>query len=55
MIRKVLPVLFLSAFIAGPVAAPAIAASDKATAKCEKIKDAKLKAQCLREVRKPVK
>lgn len=55
MIRKVLPVLFVSAFIAGPIAAPAVAAGDKASAKCEKIQDAKLKAQCLREVKKPAK
>ncbi len=56
MIRKVLPVLFLSAFIAGPIAAPAVAAGgDKASAKCAKIQDAKLKAQCLREVKKPAK
>lgn len=55
MIRKVVPVLFLAAFIAGPVAAPATAAGNKAQAKCEKIQDAKLKAQCLREVSKPAK
>jgi hypothetical protein len=52
MIRKVLPVLLLSAFVAAPVAAPAFAAGDQAKAKCEKIKDAKLKAQCLKDVSK---
>jgi hypothetical protein len=52
MIRKILPVLLLSAFVAAPVAAPAFAAGDQAKAKCEKIKDAKLKAQCLKDVSK---
>jgi len=50
MIRKILPVLMLSAFVAAPVAAPAFAAGDGAKAKCEKIKDAKLKAQCMKDV-----
>lgn len=48
MFKKVLPVLFLSAFIAAPVAAPALAKGDSATAKCEKIQDAKKKAACLK-------
>lgn len=52
MIRKVFPVLLLSAFVAAPMTAPAVAASDQAKVKCEKIKDAKLKAQCLRDVSK---
>jgi hypothetical protein len=52
MIRKILPVLLLSAFVAAPVAAPAFAAGDQAKAKCEKIKDAKLKAQCMKDVSK---
>lgn len=52
MLRKIIPVLMLSAFVAAPVAAPAFAAGDKAMAKCEKIKDAKLKAQCLKDVSK---
>lgn len=52
MLRKVIPVLMLAAFVAAPVAAPAFAAGDKAMAKCEKIKDAKLKAQCLKDVSK---
>ena len=30
----------------------ALAAGDKAMAKCEKIKDAKLKAQCMKDVSK---
>ena len=55
MIRKVMPVVLLAAFISGPMVAPAYAAGDKATAKCEQIKDAKLKAQCLRDARKPAK
>jgi len=50
MIRKILSVLMLSAFVAAPVAAPAFAAGDQAKAKCEKIKDAKLKAQCMKDV-----
>ena len=52
MIRKIVPVVLLSAFMAAPVAAPALAAGDKAMAKCEKIKDAKLKAQCMKDVSK---
>ena len=50
MIRKILPVVLLAAFAAAPIAAPAFAAGDKAKAKCEKIKDAKLKAQCLKDM-----
>jgi Ni/Co efflux regulator RcnB len=53
MIRRILPVLILSAFIAGPIATPATAADDKTANKCEKIKDMKLKAQCLRQSTQP--
>ncbi len=52
MLKKVLPVLFLAAFIAAPVASPALAKGDKAAAKCEKIKDAKKKAECLKAAKK---
>jgi hypothetical protein len=46
MFKKVLPLVFLSAFIAAPIASPALAGSD--ATKCEKIQDAKKKAECLR-------
>lgn len=51
MFKKVLPVLFLSAFIAAPVASPALAKGDDAATKCEKIQDAKKKADCLKMVK----
>lgn len=51
MFKKILPVLFLSAFIAAPVASPALAKGDDATTKCEKIKDTKKKAECLKMVK----
>ncbi len=50
MIRKALPIVLLAAFAAGSLTAPAFAAGDQAKAKCEKIKDAKLKAQCLKDM-----
>ncbi|HEY5700599.1 MAG TPA: hypothetical protein VIT83_00750 [Gammaproteobacteria bacterium] len=55
MIRRILPILIVSAFVAGPIASPAMAAGEKSTntSKCEKIKDMKLKAQCLRQSTQP--
>jgi hypothetical protein len=52
MIKKVLPVLVLSAFIAAPLAVPAQAGATKAEVKCEKIKDVKLKNQCIQNLKK---
>jgi len=48
MLKKVLPFVVLAAFIGGPVMAPAMAGDDAAK-KCEKIKDAKAKAECLKK------
>jgi hypothetical protein len=51
MLKKIVPVLVLAAFVAGPVAAPAFAAGDKAAAACEKIKDKAKKAECLKKAK----
>jgi hypothetical protein len=51
MFKKALPVLFLAAFIAAPVASPALAKGDDAAKKCEKIQDVKKRAACLEMVK----
>jgi Ni/Co efflux regulator RcnB len=51
MIKKIIPVLVLAAFVAGPVAAPAFAAGDKKAAACEKIKDKAKKEECLKKAK----
>lgn len=51
MLKKIVPVLVLAAFVAGPVAAPAFAADDKKAAACEKIKDKAKKAECLKKAK----
>jgi len=51
MLKKIVPVLVLAAFVAGPVAALAFAADDKKAAACEKIKDKAKKAECLKKAK----
>ena len=46
MLKKVMLMAALAAFISGPIVAPAFAAGD--AKKCEAIKDAKKKAACLK-------
>ena len=52
MNSKLISVLFLSAFVAANVSAPAFAAGDLAANKCAKITDVKLKAECLKNASK---
>jgi len=52
MLKKIVPVLVLAAFVAGPVAAPvAFAAGDKKV-DCSKIKDKAKKEACMKKAKK---
>lgn len=59
MLKKIIPILVLAAFVSAPVAAPAFAAGDKkmdkATAACAKIKNEAKKAKCLEKAKAKMK